>query len=179
MNSLNKRGVELTINFIVMLILGLAVLSGSIVLTKNLFSKATEYKAQVDAQTQDEIRRLITSGNQLVVVYPGNKQVARGKFGSFGVGVNNILSTGSDNFEMDIRYSTYVDKDGFEGLADGSSWLVLGSSSITVAKGRVSEFAVGLSVPQDAQDGVYVYDIQIYHDGAPYSTLQKFYLNVG
>src|SRR3989338_3777562 len=133
----NKRGIELTINFIVMLILGIAMLSGAIMLTTKLFGKAKAYQIQIDANTQAEIKKLITSSNDLVVIYPARKTMGRKESATFGVGVQNTLKQAAEEyFTIDVAFarSYYTDKtkqcdSGNENTcASPSGWLKLGNS---------------------------------------------------
>ena len=94
---MNKKGIELTVNFIVILILGIAMLSGALMLTSRLFKSAVKYQAAVDANTEKEIMRMITDSDDLVVIYPSRKTIARSKRHIFGIGVQNTLEAGGDS----------------------------------------------------------------------------------
>ncbi|MFC1800646.1 hypothetical protein ACFLYT_01175, partial [Nanoarchaeota archaeon] len=83
---MNKKGIELTINFIVILIIGIAMLSGALMMTSKLFKKVVEGKEIVDTSTQNEIRKLITDSDDLVVIYPSRKTIPKTKSYTFGVG---------------------------------------------------------------------------------------------
>lgn len=110
----NKKGIELTINFVVILIIGVAMLSGALMMTSRLFTQAEKYKATVDAQTQSQIRNLITDSDDLVVIYPPRRTIPRSKSYIFGVGVQNTIKAGegSDKFALSIKLSKALDPDG-------------------------------------------------------------------
>jgi len=100
----NKRGMELTVNFIVILILSLAILGSSIVLTKKFFSKTSAYTSSVDAQQKEQIKKLMFSGEKVVIPF-NNVEIKRGKFGNVGVGVYNVDSDNSrDKFLIGVTY---------------------------------------------------------------------------
>ncbi|HIH42690.1 TPA: hypothetical protein HA246_03530 [Candidatus Woesearchaeota archaeon] len=165
----NKRGIELTINFIVMLILGIAMLSGAIMLTTKLFGKAKAYQTQIDANTQAEIKKLITSSNDLVVIYPARKTMGRKESATFGVGVQNTLKQAAEEyFTIDVAFarSYYTDKtkqcdSGNENTcASPSGWLKLGNSQ-KIKRNEVKSFPVIIATKGNPKAAVYVFDVRV------------------
>ena len=63
----NRKGIELSINFIVMLILALAVFSGGIMFATKFFGHAEKVRASMDAQTEKQIEKLLDSGSPVVI----------------------------------------------------------------------------------------------------------------
>jgi len=191
----NRRGIELTINFIVMLILGIAMLSGAIVLSAKLFGKVSKHQASVDAQTQQEIKRMITSGNDLVVIYPQRKTLSRKESTTFGVGVQNTLKNNQgvdDIFSIYVEFDNAVDEDRQPICLDGSgcdplAWISQGAINNVqkIEKNDMKSFPVPVTVPKAAKTGIYVFNVgvcaaetcdntqQLYGD-----TVRKIYVRV-
>lgn len=98
---INKKGIEITISFIVMLILAITVLAGSMVLITKFFGAAEEQKASIDSQTQSQIRSMLMGGAKVAI--PINRIKAhRGDFVTFGVGILNVLRAGAGQDEFNI-----------------------------------------------------------------------------
>jgi len=87
---MNKRGLELSVGMIVLLILSILIFSLSIYFLFKWFSGAEQLKAEIDRQTQEQIISALKTGNQLVAIPIAIEQVKRGNPATFGVGVRNI-----------------------------------------------------------------------------------------
>jgi hypothetical protein len=105
---MNKRAVELSINFVVIMILSIAILSSSLILVKQFFGKATQLKASLDSDTESKIRGLLSSGERVAVPL-NTKEVTLGDKITFGVGISNILKDSlgpSNEFVIDVKDDT-------------------------------------------------------------------------
>ena len=60
---MNKRAIELSINFIVLFILAIAMFSVGLVLVRNIFFEADEMKRTLDDRTRQKINTLLLGGN--------------------------------------------------------------------------------------------------------------------
>ncbi len=160
--SRNKRGIELTINFVVMLVLGIAMLSGALVLTKNLFSKVHSAKAAVDSNTMNEIRNLIIDSDEPVVIYPGRKTIARKGDFVFGVGIQNLLTEGDDRFVVETKLkggtsdcTVYKEDGGTETQIIDFCPQTIGGAPITINKRELETVPLYVEVPKEAEPGLY------------------------
>ncbi len=100
MKKMNKRAIELSVNFIVILILAIATFSLAVVLTYNMFAKAYTMKKDIDAQTKQQIGSLLDSGEKVAI--PINTLLIKAGNGDvFGLG---ILNTEDEkmNFRVEI-----------------------------------------------------------------------------
>lgn len=104
-----KRGFELSIGFIVMLIITVVIFAGSLTFIGKLFSSTEEIKSALDTETQGEIERLVTAG-QTVAVVPSVVETRTGVNNPIGVGWINILPQASD-FGIVIGFSNAFDND--------------------------------------------------------------------
>jgi hypothetical protein len=86
--TMNKRGIELSVNFIVILILAIAIFGGGIYLVYQIFAKAQNMKEGVDQQTEDRINALLDDGSP-VVIPDVAKTGERGKLVYFYIGVSD------------------------------------------------------------------------------------------
>ena len=68
----NKTGIELSINFIVVVILSVVILSIGLVLVRTFFAKTTEIKSSLDDQTKSKITEMLSFGE--ITAMPFNKK---------------------------------------------------------------------------------------------------------
>ena len=91
---------QLSINFLVVIILGIAMLVMGVVFVRKMFTGASDIKANLDKQTEEELENLMTSGERVAIPYT-KKEVRAGKTVLFGLGILNVL--GEDkNFVIDV-----------------------------------------------------------------------------
>jgi len=109
---MNKKGIEISINFVIMLILALAVFFGGLAIAKNFFGKASSLGQELNTKTQSEIISLLDDGSPLAVPIQ-RIEIDRNKYATTGVGVYNVLGKPA-NFTVEI---TPVDNDCGEGVS--------------------------------------------------------------
>jgi hypothetical protein len=86
----NKKAMELSINFIVMLIIALVVFGMGLILFRQFFTSAEEIRQNLDDQTRKELEAKMMSSSEEVVVYPTQFTVKKGRGDVIGVGILNI-----------------------------------------------------------------------------------------
>ena len=109
MRKLNKKGIELSINFIVMLIIALVVFGMGIKLFTMFFAEAENIKDDLDEQTKKELQAKMMSSPDQVVVYPTSLTIQKGKADIIGVGILNI---GTGTFTLTSVFQNCYDRDG-------------------------------------------------------------------
>lgn len=100
---MNKKGIELSINFMVMFILAVLIFSMTLYFLFQWFGEAEDLGKEIDKQTQEQILAALRSGNQLVQIPFAVTEVQRGNRASFGIGVRNIAS--EREFRIDTQFS--------------------------------------------------------------------------
>jgi hypothetical protein len=108
----NKRAIELSINFIVMFILGMSMFAAGVIVLRKVFGQAEDLKQQLDQQTKDQIEHMLISSSEKTVVPVTQKQVDLGGHTIFGLGIRNDLSAKKDFYiywECDAAYTTKKD----------------------------------------------------------------------
>jgi hypothetical protein len=99
---MNKKGMELSINFIVMLILAIAVFGGGLAFINKFFSIAQDEEARLDQETTREIEKLLNDGSKIGIPMD-SKEVTVGKPVVYGLGIYNILP-GEKRFRVEIEF---------------------------------------------------------------------------
>ncbi|MBN2567360.1 hypothetical protein JXB02_04735 [Candidatus Woesearchaeota archaeon] len=100
---LNKRAIELSVGFVVILVLAVVVFGLGISFARTFFQKAEGLKADVDSQTEMQIRRLLDRGERVAIPL-SRKTVRPGAASTFAIGVMNVLGQTRD-FRITIKPS--------------------------------------------------------------------------
>jgi len=177
-----KGAIELSVSFIVMLIISIAVFSFGIYFVNRLFTHAIGTQLTFDERTSSEIEGLLSEGLKVAIPFE-KKTIYNGKFGKFGIGILNVVKN-------DLQFKTYIwfdaAYDGANELCKGSeigksskstcgdpnSWLFSSESeggpltiTKTIKKYEQNKFLLGVNV-NDAPKGTYIFNVRVcYNDG--------------
>ncbi len=99
---MNRKGLELSLTVLVLIILTIIIFIGGISLIWKFFAGAEEIQAGIEQNTQQQIEALLREGNELVVLPINTKKVAAGKEATFGLGIKNIHETQGYFVRMDF-----------------------------------------------------------------------------
>jgi len=154
----NKKAVELSINFIVMLILAISVFTGGLVFAAKFFKQAETMKGSLDSQTERQIERLLDSGAP-VVIPVSTKEIFRKKFDTFALGIF-ALEEGHYKFEINTRNAYDKNKQPITGI-DFGEWVVAPETEKDLKKNENAKFLIGVEVPSSAKSGLYIYEIKV------------------
>lgn len=99
-----KKGIELALNFIVILIMSIIIFVGALYITVKFMNQANERKNQLDQETAQQIENLIADGSKVAIAFE-TKEIKRGHSDVFGLGIQNI-NRREYNFYVDISFNT-------------------------------------------------------------------------
>lgn len=83
---------ELAINTLVVMILGILIVGSGIVLVSKISGSGIEVVEQLSKDKEQQLQSMLAQG-QLVAVFPSSQEVAGGKSTTFGIGVFNVQDT--------------------------------------------------------------------------------------
>lgn len=165
----SRRGIELSINFIVMLVLAIAVFAGGLVFASKFFGHAERVRGSLDAQTERQLEKLLDSGSPVVMPL-SSKEVFRKNFETFGLGV---LAKYPGTYTMHVDFESAFRKGSNErilGLSEQfmESWLRIPEDSYSrqLEKDEKGKFLIGVEVPKEAEKGTYIFDVRVSFDPA-------------
>ncbi|MBW2964985.1 hypothetical protein KY363_06015 [Candidatus Woesearchaeota archaeon] len=153
----NKRGIELSINFIVMLILAIAVFAGGLMFAAKFFGQAEKIRGNMDAQTEKQIEKLLDSGSPVVIPI-NTKEIFRNKYDTFGVGV---LAQDSGKFTITVKDKSAYNADKSAITDDFSTWYEAQPSELELKKNEKGKFLVIVKVPKSAKKGTYIFEASV------------------
>lgn len=105
----NKRAIQLSVNFLVMLILGLFVLGMGLILTYKILNKTDDMTQILDSQLKDQVLDSLNSGSKVSIVL-NPITTKSGKVAKFPLGIYNIER--KKKFYIRISYKGYYDYNG-------------------------------------------------------------------
>ncbi len=99
----SKKGFQMSINMIVVLILGIVILGIGISIFSSGFKEVVKLKQNVDSQSAQRINSLLDDGSIIVVPF-ANKDGKRGGYVDFDLGISNELGS-SYKFSVLVTYA--------------------------------------------------------------------------
>lgn len=161
--SKNRRGVELSINFVVLLIMAIAMFIGGLVFAAKFFRQAETLRGTLSSQTERQLEKLLDSGSPVVIPI-NSKEIFRNKYDSFALG---ILAQDSGSFFVDIKVTSAFkkDKSSIFNKAQAVEWLSYagkdGKVAMTLQKNEKGKMVILVDVPSNAERGTYIFKVEV------------------
>ena len=189
---MNKKGIELSINFLVVTIISVTILALGIVLLRSMFTNAEDLTATIDKSIEAELRTAVSQGKS-VYVYPRLSTIKAADDQVFGISVLNILSTSIDRCKPVVTCSEIYNMDNSiaserctSTALDANEWVLnpsKDSGGTTIESREDTTFPIMIKPKEDAvKDRIYAYDFKIscLIEGVQkdYGTPQKVYLTI-
>ena len=174
----NKKAIELSLNFIVILIISLVIFGFGINFISRLSSQATELQDLTINDLDERIGNLVCESSERVCIGIDRKTIKRSNFGVFGLKIVNILDT--QNFDIVVSRpvpSGYTKNNA--GISNDNLVWTPKSRSVVIEKNEEKNLGIGIQVPSNAEPGTYIFNVEIKTAGGkPYSQIQKLYVDV-
>lgn len=174
-----KKGIELSVNFIVVLIISIVLFGLGVKFIRDIALQATDITKMTIEEVDRRIDNLICEGTARVCLGTDSKIINRGKTGFFGVKIMNVLS--SQNFDIIVSrpMPLGIAKNQKEIFKDDFVWIPKDGRSVFIKQNEEKLIGIAIQVPSNAVSGTYIFDVNIQtQDAKPYSQVQKFYVNV-
>lgn len=180
---LNKGAIELSLNFIVILIISIIIFGFGVKFISDLSSSATEIQELTVSELDEKISSLICEGSDRVCIGIDRKTIKRTKFDVFGIKIINVID--EENFRVRVyhplEYLGFT-RDKQEILRTGNlKGLLINppERDVAIKKNEEKNIGVGVEVPVNAVSGTYILNVEIKtRSGELYSTIQKLYVDV-
>ena len=172
-----KRGaIQLSTNFIVMLILTIVVFAFGIVMISRIFSFAEDERLRLDQQTESMIEGALDRGER-VFIPRERRTVPAGDTKVFGMGILNVLGTGQDKFGILVKFHEAYDGDTricSDPCPTAMNNALLSATETTTPNGLIitktirnneqEKFLIGVKVPPSEDKGTYIYNVTVAYD---------------
>ena len=175
---INKRAIELSLNFIVILIISIVIFGFGVRFISKLSSQATELQEITTSELDERIGNLVCEGSDRVCVGIDRRTIRRTKFDVFGLKIINILDTQGFDITVARPVPSGYTKNKAEIQSDNLIWNPK-SRTVFIEKNEEKNLGIGVQVPANAVSGTYIFDVKIQaQDGKAYSQVQKLYVDV-
>ncbi len=168
-----KNGMELSLTFMVTIIMAIVVFVLGIRFAYNLADETNDIKNAASGQLDKKFAEISCDGNDRVCIGIERKLIARGKSDVFGLKIINIYN--------DTDFNITVSRPSPSGYTKGSKNITKDTlewepkfRTIMVERNEEKEMGIGISVPRDAEQGTYIFDVKV----EPYNILNKIYAEV-
>ncbi len=158
----------MSVNFLVIIILSIAMFGFGIYFTKQIFTKSNEMSLKIDQDTNQKMEELLNDGSRVVIAFQ-TKTIRRGSLGVFGIGVLNMNTT-DVYFKIGNPSSSYTNTLTIQGfskegtpIADPENFLDVNfnNEAILLTPLQTTKFAIGVAVKNGAPSGTYVLDVGV------------------
>ena len=188
----NKKGIELSIGMIVVLILSILIFALSVYLVFKWFKGAEFIKAEIDKQTEEQITAALRAGNTLVAIPVAVRPAKKGDAVNFGLGIKNVGQEG--DFSAALSFAGAYATNGNPIIVDeeymNKNWL--GNFNVVetfhLKKNEQKLMPIQVRAYQAIQEGVltpkgdYVFNVCVYdkplQDGMPWAECSVAQYNI-
>lgn len=179
---MDKKGMELSINFIVMLILAIVVFGFGLYFAQRVFTEANVLKANLAESTQNQIIALLNRGDQVAVPVT-SVDVNAGQPAVFGIGILNTLA--SQAFTISVQCTVAIDRNSNPiTLAQGGgcdNTIKIsdnGLTTVTIAAKKQDVIPIAIQIPSSKKKGTYGFTITVKDSsGKTYGDIKQIYVN--
>ena len=184
MKKINKKGMELSINFVVILILSIVIFGFGIKILSEIFEGANEMENMTQKKINNHIRDLMCDSSERICVAPTTVEARPHDSGYFMI---RILNT--DDIEKTFYLGVEQSYNSDIPRINEDYWL-LGENPIKIGPNEQKKVGLGVLVPGGTDKGTYVLNVYVCkgvsscdkdsHDDPDvgYGTTQKLYVVV-
>lgn len=175
---LDNRAIELSLNFIIVIIISIIVFGFGIRFISQLALHATELQEITTAELDERIGSLVCEGSDRVCIGIDRKTIKRTEFNVFGLKIINILEDQTFETSVSRPFPSGYTKSNAE-IPQDNLFVNPQSRGDFIKKNEEKVLGIGIQVPANATSGTYIFNVNIYtQDGTPYSATQKLYVDV-
>ncbi|MEM3127044.1 MAG: hypothetical protein QW331_03175 [Candidatus Woesearchaeota archaeon] len=150
----HKGALQLSVGFLVTIILTIVIFSLSIVFLRRTFTQATELSTELDSKTQQQIESLLVQGQKVAVPFH-RKQIDVGGTGLYGLGIYNKAGENA-KFKIEVT-------DGKDPTTTPPNIIskesVLYTQEIEIENNEQESLGILVKIPPGTPRGTYVFDV--------------------
>ena len=174
----SKNAIELSLTFLVAVIIAVVIMIFGINFLYNLTSEATQLDKTTTEQLDKRFAEISCESNDKVCIGIIRKIISKGKTDAFGLKIINIYET--NEFKVEASPSKAFDKQNNE-IANNINFKY-NNDQMTIEKNEEKSLGIAFEVPKDAVSGTYVFDIavkrRVNDEFIQYDDVQKIYVEV-
>ena len=157
---LKKGAVELSMNFLVIIIISITIFGFGVYFISNLASTATDITKMTTSELDSRINNLVCEGSDRVCIGTEKKVIQKKNFDVFGIKIFNILAT--PNFNVNVANIQLLEP-GSTDLKPAPNSLNINPSNrdVSINQNEERTIAIGVQVLPTAKSGTYILDVKI------------------
>lgn len=169
---MRKRGFELSINFLIVVILSIALLFMGVIFFNKILKGATDIKESYDQRTEEELEALMLQGERVAIPFV-KKETRKGGKVIFGLGIYNTKDDATSyNFRVDIQCSTAFvgtePKNYCDSYFSGGDNIIYytkdpNTDDITIKNNERHKMPIAITFPTNAEVATYVFNVCVCH----------------
>ncbi len=167
-----KKGIELSLNFLVTIIIAVVIFGFGVKFIRDIASEATGLEDIAYEDLDERIGQLVCESTDKACIGVTKKTIQKGKIDVFGVKIINILD--------DQDFNITVEKPTPSGYTKNNEPIQTNDielkhrESVFIRKNEEASVGMGIEVPKDAVSGTYIFNIKV----QPYDETYKVYVEV-
>ena len=189
---MNKKAFQLSINFVVILIISITVFIFGISFLSKLFTGAEKISEDYYQKFDKQVEDLMCSGLERVCIPKDRVVVDRNNVAVFGVGILNVLGS-TKNFRILVSHDSAYTKGGTPiTCSNCDDWPIYTTNSLEIKNNEQENHAIVMAT-SSTLSGIYIFDLVVcYDDGVGgydsecnlpyfpdnYDTIHKLYVEV-
>jgi hypothetical protein len=174
-----KAAIELSLNFIVFIIIAIAILILGIFIFTQIFGEGKEITGKVSEDVEARLNTLLITGNEKTIIPGTFKTVGKGDIATFALGIKN--KDCANQFRIRTNFDIAVDSNNVQQNVESgkiATWY-FGESSYDIEQNDRKIVPILIRPDAGAVSGwTYSFDIEVYCGGQPYAPLSKIYVVV-
>ena len=164
--SRSKAGIQLAVNVLVVIIIGIVLLGLGVTLVVKLVSQGEDYSKQVDERLKEQLRRTQFSDGRLAAVLNPHEVVSSGDGEFFLLGFVNKLDS-QHEFKVEVEYQDSSESLNSQqtSLARDEAVIYDSSEVLELAPNEEAFRWVKVVLSKDLPSGEYLYDVYVCYNG--------------
>jgi hypothetical protein len=171
-----KRALELSINFLVIIIFSLGILGLSVALFNKFFRGAQDIQENYDKQTEEEMEKLLLAGKKVAIPFI-RKEVQPGESAVFGLGILSVRSAAT-TYYITVDCAKAFDPSG--GFLACNLWQTAVNNPL-LQNNEQAKIPIVIPTEHHTQRGTYIFNVAVCPDSwcmFPYQSSQLYDGNV-
>ncbi len=164
-----RKGIELSINFIVVFIISIVILFFGIKLIHNIICEGEKIELIITQRIDDELGKLAMQEQRISIAF-NSETISPGNHHVFGLGVLNIDAT-RKYFAIGVEPGPAYDMDNNEIVNPELQFLY--DKKATIALDELKKIPIGVKVPSGTKPGTYTVNVYVCHDETEINTCTK------
>jgi hypothetical protein len=159
----NRRGMEIAINTLVVLILGLVIMGGGIALVYNIYNKASALPGEVDQITKDQLFDILLGSKQKIAVLNNVLPAERRGSVTFAVAFQNQADAVDETYKVNVPQAPIVSPVSCGSPFDNTKcpYAFAGEGPYILKRYESKAFKVIVNVPASVEAGEYIFEINV------------------